>query len=196
MRHTFSCYHCLVKKYFADFCLVGGTSLSLRYGHRKSIDIDLFSPKQFDPSILEELLKAGYPENVYRGNNNYMLFCHIGSVKCDFVYRPFALLSPVETIDKIRMFSIQDVAAMKLFAICKRGTRKVFYDLWALLQNFTPNMLVEFFIEKYGVEKLIFLKKNIIYFEEADDSEQPEILIKDLDWEKIKKIVYKTFISL
>ena len=25
-----------------DFCLVGGTALSLKYGHRISIDIDLF----------------------------------------------------------------------------------------------------------------------------------------------------------
>lgn len=186
----------LGKKYFSDFSLVGGTSLSLRYGHMRSIDIDLFSQKEFDPSILEELLKIDYPEYIYRGNNSHMLFCNIGTVKSDLVYHPFALLSPIETIDKIRMFAVQDVAAMKLFAICKRGTRKDFYDLWALLQHFTPNMLVEFFIEKYGAEKLIFFKKSVIYFEEADSSEQPEILVKDLDWEKIKKIVYKTFISL
>jgi sensor domain CHASE-containing protein len=36
------------KDYLRDFALVGGTSLALRYGHRNSIDIDLFSPVQFD----------------------------------------------------------------------------------------------------------------------------------------------------
>jgi hypothetical protein len=31
-----------------DFSLVGETALSLLYGHRKSIDIDLFSDKLFE----------------------------------------------------------------------------------------------------------------------------------------------------
>ena len=186
----------LGKTYLSDFSLVGGTSLSLRYGHRKSIDIDLFSPKEFTPSMLDELIKPDYPEYVYRGNNRYMLFCNIGPVKTDIIYHPFALLSPVETIDNIRMFSVEDVAAMKLFAICKRGTKKDFYDVWALLRQFTPQKLSNFFIEKYGEEKLIFLKKSIIYFDEADDSEQPEVLIKDLRWEQVKKTIYTSFINL
>ncbi|NEW85231.1 MAG: nucleotidyl transferase AbiEii/AbiGii toxin family protein [Mariniphaga sp.] len=31
------------KPYFKDFYLVGGTALALKIGHRKSVDIDLFS---------------------------------------------------------------------------------------------------------------------------------------------------------
>ena len=86
---------------------------------------------------------------------------------------------------------------MKLFAICKRGRQKDFCDVWALLQHFRPGELANFFIEKYGEEKLIFLKKSIVYFEEADaDTEQPEILVKKLTWNKVKEIVYKSFISL
>lgn len=43
-----------------DFCLVGGTGLSLRYGHRKSIDLDMFSTKQFDnENLLFNLRKEG-----------------------------------------------------------------------------------------------------------------------------------------
>lgn len=33
---------------FSPFRLVGGTNLSLRLGHRKSIDIDLFTDAQYD----------------------------------------------------------------------------------------------------------------------------------------------------
>ena len=33
----------MADKLFAPFRLVGGTNLSLRYGHRKSVDIDLFT---------------------------------------------------------------------------------------------------------------------------------------------------------
>lgn len=33
---------------FSPFRLVGGTNISLRLGHRKSIDIDLFTDAQYD----------------------------------------------------------------------------------------------------------------------------------------------------
>jgi len=184
------------KTFLKDFSLVGGTSLSLRYGHRKSIDIDLSSSKEFDPVVLDSLLKAEYPEYVYRGNNRFMLFCNIAMVKSDIIHHPFTLLSPIETIDNIRMFSVEDIAAMKLFAICKRGTKKDFYDLWMLVQHFTPQQLSGFFVEKYGEDKLIFLRKSVVYFEEADISDQPEILIENLSWDIVKKDVYKSFVNL
>lgn len=43
----------LIKKLMADqklidFRLVGGTALALQLGHRKSIDIDLFSERRFN----------------------------------------------------------------------------------------------------------------------------------------------------
>jgi hypothetical protein len=34
--------------YFSSFYLVGGTALSLKIGHRESIDIDLFNSGDFD----------------------------------------------------------------------------------------------------------------------------------------------------
>ena len=43
----------LLKKIFAvkainqQFALAGGTSLALQIGHRKSIDLDIFSPANF-----------------------------------------------------------------------------------------------------------------------------------------------------
>lgn len=36
---------------FSPFRLVGGTNLSLRYGHRKSDDIDLFTDAEYGASI-------------------------------------------------------------------------------------------------------------------------------------------------
>lgn len=33
----------MVSEALKDFCLVGGTALSLQRGHRRSIDIDLFT---------------------------------------------------------------------------------------------------------------------------------------------------------
>ena len=80
----------LSKKYLNDFSLVGRTSLSIRYGHRKSVDIYLFSPSPFEPSLVDGLLKTDYSDCVYRGNNGYQFFCDIGPVKTDIIHHPFA----------------------------------------------------------------------------------------------------------
>jgi hypothetical protein len=41
-----------------DFSLVGGTALSLLYGHRMSVDLDLFSNKLFENSDIVDALKS------------------------------------------------------------------------------------------------------------------------------------------
>ncbi len=42
------------------FNLVGGTSLALQLGHRKSIDLDLFTDTEFDLEELTSMLIAKY----------------------------------------------------------------------------------------------------------------------------------------
>ncbi len=44
------------KQYLKGFNLTGGTALALYYGHRKSVDIDLFSDFSFDTSVILENL--------------------------------------------------------------------------------------------------------------------------------------------
>lgn len=39
---------------FSQFALAGGTALSLLIGHRKSIDLDLFTTGEFNPIQLEK----------------------------------------------------------------------------------------------------------------------------------------------
>lgn len=182
------------KIYLNSFGLAGGTSLALRFGHRKSIDLDLFSTNEFTPSQIDELLQLDYRQHyTYTGNNKYMLFCRMHNVKVDFVTHPFELIQPYDVIDDIRFFSASDVAAMKLFAVCKRGTKKDFYDVYELLNHFSKQMLLQLFVQKYGEDKLIFLAKSIVYFEEAEETDEPEILNKEVTWKKVKKKLESTF---
>lgn len=52
----------------AGFSLVGGTALSLKYGHRKSIDLDLFCEEAFDREIILKTLEESFGKNfVYDG---------------------------------------------------------------------------------------------------------------------------------
>src|SRR5680860_472463 len=58
---------------FRPFRLVGGTSLSLLLGHRKSVDIDLFTDapyKSLDFSVIEKKIESSYP---YVQNNSSAL---------------------------------------------------------------------------------------------------------------------------
>jgi len=45
------------KEYLDDFMLVGGTALALQIGHRKSLDIDLFSCEGFQVEMLLQRLE-------------------------------------------------------------------------------------------------------------------------------------------
>jgi len=42
----------------AESYLAGGTALSLMLGHRKSIDLDWFTPLKFDPAQVEQSLAS------------------------------------------------------------------------------------------------------------------------------------------
>ena len=43
------------------FRLAGGTALSLQYGHRISVDLDIFTDRSFDLAELEVALRQSYP---------------------------------------------------------------------------------------------------------------------------------------
>jgi hypothetical protein len=190
VHKTLSSFH--TKDYLDDFALVGGTNLSLRYGHRKSIDLDMFSIKEFDPTKLDELLTIDFNYQ-YQGNNRYMLFSYINDVKVDWVHHPFDLLKPIEVINGFRFFSIDDVSAMKLFAVTKRGSKKDFFDIYRLCEDLGREKLFKNFADKYGEEKIWMMSMSLIYFEDAEKEEDPEILEKSLTWNKVKKYMIEKF---
>ena len=72
------------------FSLVGGTALSLRYGHRSSIDLDLFYHEKFDqPCLVKELESIFGDKFVYKQQHtSFGIFCFIDNIKVDFVYFP------------------------------------------------------------------------------------------------------------
>lgn len=71
----------------ADFSLVGGTALSLLYGHRKSVDLDLFSEKPFNNSRIVTALQKKFKDSFHTrsANPNFGIFCFIDNVKVDII---------------------------------------------------------------------------------------------------------------
>ncbi len=123
--------------YLNQFALAGDTSLALQLGHRKSIDIDLFAFENVNMIETSLFLENDFENIIIRRTSPVFIFCNINGVKCDFVkHANNRLVKPCFMQNGIRMFSLEDIAAMKLNAICGRGSKKDFYDLYYLLQLF------------------------------------------------------------
>lgn len=176
----------------SDFVLVGGTALSLKYGHRRSIDLDLFSMKEFDNEALVKVLEAKFKGFSYRSTLNPIgLFGFIDEVKVDFVkyHQHPVILNPAEEIEGIRFMSTPDIIAMKLMAILKRGVKKDFWDIAELLNHYHIQDFINFYEKKFPTQQfLISIPQALTYFDDAEESEDP-ISLKGQTWESVKKII-------
>jgi predicted nucleotidyltransferase component of viral defense system len=175
----------------ADFSLVGGTALSLRYGHRKSIDLDLFSSTEFDIDTVISALERNFPET-YRhiSTNSIGIFGYIGDVKIDLVkYHFFPVIAPIVVEDGIRFLSDQDIMAMKINAILRRGVKKDFWDIAELMKHYTVDEIIDNYRKKYSNQILmISIPRALTYFDDADKSDDP-ICFKNQTWEDIQEII-------
>ena len=188
--HTFSILkHLMEINELKNFSLVGGTALSLLYGHGQSVDLDLFSNKPFENPIvvaaLEKIFKSAF---VNRSTNpRFGIFGFVDAVKIDIVRHPHPLIRPEQTIYNIRMFSTEDIIAMKVQAISGRGKKKDFWDIAELLTHFSIDNLINFHKEKYTTHNLLITVPHAItYFADVEESEDP-VSLKGQSWEVVKK---------
>ncbi len=174
-----------------QFALAGGTSLALQIGHRMSVDLDLFSVNSFSTENLDKELNANFhPEYELLGMNKSMVFTNIKKVKCDFIVEPAFIVRPFVEMGGVKLYSVEDICAMKMHTICGRGKKKDFFDIYALLQLFSWEEMLNWFKEKYGDSQYYYLWKSIQYFEDAEDD--PDIIgfpPFNVSWEQIKEEV-------
>lgn len=114
--HTFSVLNKLMQMpELQDFALVGGTALSLLYGHRMSVDLDLFSNKSFENAHIILALENtfGFAFDNRSSNPRFGIFCFVDEVKIDIVRHPHPLIRPQFEVEGVRMFSTEDIVAIK-----------------------------------------------------------------------------------
>jgi hypothetical protein len=175
------------------FSLVGGTALSLRYGHRSSVDLDLFFHEKFDYHQVIDELEASFKQRfVYKQQQTqFGIFCFIDDIKVDIVHFPHLPISAIEEEEKIRMYSSADISAMKIQAILGRAKKKDFWDLHELLQHYPLQQLIDWHKQKYPSQMLaISIPHAITYFADAEESETP-VSFNNQTWEQIKKSISK-----
>lgn len=172
---------------FADTRLVGGAALALHFGHRTSIDLDLFG--SWEPLPPLELALSNCAASVMKtgGEESLQLFT-VDGVKIDCVTYPYKWLRPAVVSDGIRLADIPDIAAMKLAAATNRGTRKDFVDVYFLLRKYSLRQMLDWYAEKYPDGNDYLVLRSLVYFDDAELEPMPNMLTP-VEWKSVTKAI-------
>jgi hypothetical protein len=130
-----------------DFILVGGTALALRLKHRVSFDFDLFTFKKLEPEkILQDFfaahrdvacdpMRAPQLAVVAMEENQIHLAVEPDGIKVTLLKYPYRIRMD-KKIGQMKIAHLEDIFAMKLYALLKRIEYKDFYDLAFLVKKF------------------------------------------------------------
>ena len=171
----------------AAFNLAGGTALALYLGHRVSVDLDLFTPESFDAGELEAFLSQRYGfQTAFRRPDT--LKGMIDGVKIDCIAHKYAYLRQPYAESGIRLYSIEDIVAMKLSAIADDGSRlKDFVDIACLATRIPFYEMLKCYERKFPQANVIRPFKALTYFDDIDFGEDIVMLNFEYDWKQIAR---------
>ena len=180
--------HLMAEPYLKDCRLVGGTALALQYGHRSSVDLDMFGDVPEDDIALLETLEGFGMVQGQKTSKNIKAFV-VDNIKVDFVnYTYFPWIDDAVVEDGLRLASPKDIAAMKISAIEGRGSKKDFIDLYFLLQHYSLEEILGFYVQKYPQYSMFRVRMSLTYFEDAEQQENP-IMFEKVEWETVKESI-------
>ena len=138
-----------------SFCLAGEIALALYLGHRKSIDLDLFTPYPFDVLLLKDFLETKYgfrtdflEKNTLKGS--------INGVKIDCITHAYERLGNPCMEDGIRLYALEDIVTMKLSAIADNDSRlKDFIDIAFLSTRLSFYSMLKCYEHKFPKSNVI-----------------------------------------
>ena len=177
----------MVEKELEDFILGGGTSLALRFGHRRSIDLDLFSIRPFDSRQCIDFLHSLFNDLEVVNRTVGSVCAVVQNLKMDILHHPYSLLYEPVIDEGIRFLSLPDLAATKINAVTNRGSKKDFIDLLLLHENGIPlDKALDYFCEKYGNAGRFLAVRSLAWFEDAESEPDP-IFLNGLVWKDVRQ---------
>jgi hypothetical protein len=173
----------------AHFYLGGGTALSLQLGHRRSVDLDFFSPTEDIPTIrpiLEEALAPFHPTLADSAWGNLVYL--VKDVRVGFYGYGFPLVAPLVETEGAQLSSIEDIALMKMDTLLSRAARKDFYDLYFICQKIGLRELLKLAPQKYANVRdfEVQVVKRLVYFENAEADVDP-FFFQPVSWQTTKE---------
>ncbi len=182
--------HLMAEPLFNGTRLVGGTALALQFGHRSSIDLDLFGTIEEDTDLTTSILEQ-IGQTIPGKCTTKIKTYRVCGIKTDIVsYDRYPWIDNPVLEDGIRLASPKDIAAMKVNAIQGRGTRKDFVDMYFLIQHYGLSQVMAYYKEKYPEYSEYRALLSLTNFEDAEQNPMPQMFI-DVSWEEIKHGVLK-----
>ena len=174
-----------------SFSLGGGTNLALRYQHRRSDDIDLFTDqiigkigfdqirKELELEFGKKIMSFSYPCD----ENDQFIFarCFVNEgeslIKVELIQN-MKIISEIECFEGIKLVSKLDVGLFKLISASNRFAKKDIYDLEYICNDI---QLIDLF-EKLKLKKALYNKPEDRTIFDLDDElcpiEDPSLLLK------------------
>lgn len=182
----------LFRDFKNDFYLAGGTALALQIGHRDSVDFDFFTKKDIRTEDLFDRLKEIFKDHKIlkiQEEKNTLTVLADSDIKISFFTYKYELLNDLIDEENFRLASIEDIACMKLSAICSRASNKDYIDLYYILKNIQLDTLLQKASKKFPDVDISLIIKSLVFFD--DILIEPIIFKHDnfVDMPEIKKFM-------
>ena len=170
-----------------NFHLAGGTAIAMQMGHRKSIDIDFFTPHPFDATELRATLESIFQLRTNEVLKNGLLG-EVNGIKADFLSHQYPMLHAAVEMEGVRMYHLSDLVAMKLNAIVGNGTRlKDYVDVAFLSSRFCLDEMIDCFVRKYPLSNGMMALKSLAHRADINFDMAIDFTAAKLTWEQINQ---------
>ena len=140
----------LIKHFSSDYYLVGGTALALQYGHRRSLDFDLFTTHSFETQPIIRTIRKNHQLNQIHIDEQNQLTLVADHTKMTFYQYEYPVVHAERFEDIITMPDDLSIAAMKAFAIGRRAKWKDYVDLYFVFKRHSIQEVIDRAHEYYG----------------------------------------------
>lgn len=188
------------------FYWTGGTLLSAHYlHHRASEDLDFFSDDLIQEEavlmnmrhIKRSLKITAMNQSTHLNRQQYQLRKGQETLKLEFVYFPFPTVAKPKKIAPwpVRIASLKDIAANKIFALYERGEPKDAVDLFYINKKeaWSINQLANLASKKFGIDIDRAKLASQAFNAAAKLSAIRPLLIKEKNLAKLKNNIERLF---
>lgn len=167
----------LIKQFSSDYYLVGGTALALQYGHRRSLDFDLFTPKPFETQPIIRKIRKNHKINQIHIDEQSQFTLVADHIKMTFYQYEYPVIHGEKFEDIITMPDDLSIAAMKALALGRRAKWKDYVDLYFIFKHHSIQEVMNRAHEYYGEGEF-----NDKLFRGQLDFHQDINYIEPVDW--------------
>ncbi|MBI5548518.1 MAG: nucleotidyl transferase AbiEii/AbiGii toxin family protein [Deltaproteobacteria bacterium] len=177
-------------KALRGFYLAGGSAIAAHLGHRRSIDLDLFSADLTpDLTQIEDSLVGAVPDLKVISKTDAVLKVKVGTAAVDIVRYRYPPLEPLGTGPSgFPLAGLLDLAVMKLAAISSRGIKRDFWDLYEIVHHgVSLSEATRAYVQRFGTAQsdLYHVVRSLTYFGDAERKKGPAGLDAK-KWREIK----------